>query len=665
MFQQRPVFVRCFIACLMTVLGLLAVSSLAIGAATPHDVAAARNQAAAITPTTAIDLSLENGTFILAPAVSLPGVQSGSVSWGDCNNDGAPDLLLMGQVSPTLNIARVYQRNIAGNFDLAAVLTGVINGAAAWGDYDNDGRLDLALTGESASGPISQLWHNNGGCTFSLAATSLVGVEHGAVAWGDYNADGQLDLLVAGNDGSQPVTKLYRNNHGSFVDSGLSLPGIGPGAAVWGDYDNDGFVDLLLTGSTVGGQPLTQLYHNDRHGALIEVSAGLPALSNSAAAWGDYDNDGHLDLLLEGTNNTLKHVAEIYRNVQGGFVMNGLASNLSGGLDWTGAAWGDYDTDGYFDALISSNGYAEAYRNEMTGTFANGINILGNSGLTAGSAAWGHYDSDGILDVAVTGLSLDGIVSRIYRYSTLTANFPPTRPTNLASTVVGSDVVLHWSPVVSDDHTLPTGLSYNLRVGTQPGGIDVVAPMALPDTGYRLLPALGNAGESLSYTLRGLALGQKYYWSVQAIDTSFLGSRFAEESVFLVPYRAFLPLVMKNAVNYYANEWETEPNNTYLQANGPLQSGRVYHGLHDDEKDYYSVYLAAAGTLNVDMASPNGGTQIQLFYQIADVNHRIDYDSTPPYHIGYTGLPGWYYIYVYTNPAYVGTQVYTLKVTYP
>ena len=151
---------------------------------------------------------------------------------------------------------------------------------------------------------------------------NLIGVRHSTVAWGDYNADGQLDLLLAGDDGSQPVTKIYRNNHGSFSDSGLSLPGIQNGAAAWGDYDNDGLADLLLTGSTVGGTPSTKLYRNDGHGVLSEISTALPALGNSAAAWGDYDNDGDLDLLLEGTTDRSAYIAEIYRNDQGVFVKN-------------------------------------------------------------------------------------------------------------------------------------------------------------------------------------------------------------------------------------------------------------------------------------------------------------------------------------------------------
>jgi hypothetical protein len=118
-------------------------------------------------------------------------------------------------------------------------------------------------------------------------------------------------------------------------------------------------------------------------------------------------------------------------------------------------------------------------------------------------------------------------------------------------------------------------------------------------------------------------------------------------------------------VNYYTADEETEPNDTYLQANGALKSGQIYRGAHNDERDYYSVYLSDAGTLDVDMGSPSDGTQTQLFYQIADVDHRVGFDLAAPYHMAYAGSPGWYYIYVYTNPAYVGTQTYTLTVTYP
>jgi hypothetical protein len=667
MFQHRLYLFRGVLAGLLALIGLLAMGAVPSGLAVQLTSTSTPDQLPVITPTISIDLAPDNGPFVEVQSTNLPGVQDGSAHWGDCNNDTASDILLTGQVSSTLRIARVYQQQAGGSFAFAATFADLIHGAAAWGDYDNDGWLDVALTGESAGVPISRLYRNmrNGTtCTFSMTAASLIGVRHSAVAWGDYNGDGQLDLLLAGNNGSQPVTRLYRNNRGSFIDSGLSLPGIQDGAAIWGDYNNDGWVDLLLTGSTVGGAPLTKLYRNTGSGGLIDTQASLPALSNSAAAWGDYDNDGDLDLLLEGTTAAGAYIAEIYRNNQGVLVKNTGADTLMGNFTWTTAAWGDYDTDGYLDAVVSTGGAATVYRNEITGSFAAGIAV--GSSLLSGTVAWGNYDNDLNLDILVAGRDLLGaVVTRIYRYSNITASKPPSMPMNLTAAIAGPNVTLRWSSPITDDHTPLAGLSYNLRVGTQPGGIDVIAPMAMPGTGNRLLPAVGNVYQARAITLTSLSVGQRYYWSVQAIDTSYLGSRFAVEGNFLIPHRAFLPAVLKDHFSYYTSEWETEPNNTYQQANGALKSGQIYRGVHNDEKDYYSVYLQAAGTLGVSMSSPNSGTQLQLFYQIADVDHRVGFDLTSPYQITYTGAPGWYYIYVHTNPALVGSQTYTLTATYP
>jgi hypothetical protein len=107
-----------------------------------------------------------------------------------------------------------------------------------------------------------------------------------------------------------------------------------------------------------------------------------------------------------------------------------------------------------------------------------------------------------------------------------------------------------------------------------------------------------------------------------------------------------------------------EPNNSYLQANGPLRSGRDYYGYPNDEKDYFSIYLRTGGTITIDLTNHTGqGVQLQLFYQ--STNNRVDYDLDAPYHITYTGPAGWYYIYIYTAGGYNTTTPYTLRVTYP
>src|SRR5262249_55448567 len=118
-----------------------------------------------------------------------------------------------------------------------------------------------------------------------------------SLAWGDYDNDGRLDLLLTGATGGGNVSRLFHNDgNGAFHNATPPGPaGVSSRSAAWGDYDNDGRLDLLLTGDTGSGF-LSRLFHNDGGGAFHDATpAGLPAVSISSAAWGDYDNDGRLD----------------------------------------------------------------------------------------------------------------------------------------------------------------------------------------------------------------------------------------------------------------------------------------------------------------------------------------------------------------------------------
>ncbi|HMA35806.1 MAG TPA: S-layer homology domain-containing protein, partial [Chloroflexia bacterium] len=126
-------------------------------------------------------------------------------------------------------------------------------------------------------GRISQLYHNDGGGTFSLdTAISPPEVGPSSVAWGDYDNDGRLDFLLTGYDcwGNQ-ISQLYHNDGGGrfSVAPGLSLPGVSPSSVAWGDYNNDGRLDFLLIGNTGSGL-ISQLYHND--GAIANTPPTAP-----------------------------------------------------------------------------------------------------------------------------------------------------------------------------------------------------------------------------------------------------------------------------------------------------------------------------------------------------------------------------------------------------
>ena len=146
--------------------------------------------------------------------------------------------------------------------------------------------------------------------------------------------------------------------------------------------------------------------------------------------------------------------------------------------------------------------------------------------------AWGDYDGDGDLDVLLAGNTGTAGVDflGIYRNNTVISNTPPTAPSYLAVNVAGTSATLSWAEA-SDAQTPTAALTYNLRVGTTPGGSQIIAPQSTA-TGRRLVPTLGNAGHGLSARLAQWKPGTSYFWTAQAVDTGFAGSPFAAEGTF-------------------------------------------------------------------------------------------------------------------------------------
>ena len=422
----------------------------------------------------------------------LTGVYYSSVAWGDYNSDGSPDILLTGYDSSNHRIAKIYKNNGNGTFseDITADsgLTPVSSGSVAWGDYNSDGKPDILLTGANSLGPVTKIYKNNGNGSFSEDSTvdaGLAGVSMSSVAWGDYNSDGKPDILLTGYTGSSPVTKIYKNNgDGSFsedttAESGLT--GVYEGSVAWGDHNSDGKPDILLTGYT-GSAYVSKVYTNNGNGTFsVDASAGLVPVYEGEGAWDDYNSDGKADILLTG---------------------------------YTGSAY-----------------VAKVYKNNGSGSFSE--DTTADSGLTGvgwGSVAWGDYNSDGKPDIVLTGSSGYGDVSTVYQNQTAIANTAPSAPTNLSASAGSNQVTLFWN-AASDSQTPAAALTYNLRVGTAPGGSVVVSPLSLAN-GTRLVPQDGNVGERTSYTLSGLTPGTTYYWSVQAVDSGYAGSAFSSESTF-------------------------------------------------------------------------------------------------------------------------------------
>lgn len=334
------------------------------------------------------------------------------LDWGDYNNDGHPDLYVSGTNA-------LYKNDGDGTFSAGPALTGNDRGVH-WGDYDNDGDLDFGACLDM------KLSLNNGDGTFTLQSNAAIGITSvsnwGDFAWLDYNLDGKLDIWAP--NGSSPYAYMYANNGGgtfSAIDGdtiGLAANTNGESTIV-ADYDGDGYTDILYRAGSV------YLFHNDGDGTFTNVTAAAGISFSgtgggyNGTAFGDYDGDGDLDLYGgQGGSNKL------YRNNDNGTFTDVTSTAGVAGLSATtkGVAWGDYDNDGDLDLYVAQENAAnQLFRNNGDGTFTDVAPTYGLDDTSASyGAMWEDYDLDGDLDLFVGG---SAGASKLWRNYTDNANY--------------------------------------------------------------------------------------------------------------------------------------------------------------------------------------------------------------------------------------------------
>ena len=332
---------------------------------------------------------------------------------------------------------------------------------AAWGDYDSDGWVDLAIA--NTAGPLTMsdaerarsparagLFHNNHDGTFTdvtdRAGIDLKTIGMG-VAWGDYDNDGRVDLVFT----AYGTNALYRNNgDGTFTDVGQTSGIRGPtgfwAGASWGDYNRDGFLDLYVTGyvkytktdsaDAAGKYDIENpasinpasfrpernlLYRNNRNGTFTDVAAEAGVRDTTgrglSAAWADFDEDGWPDLYV--ANDQSDNV--FFRNLGNGRFENiSHAARVADYRSAMGIAVGDWDGDGTQDMFLThwlaqenalysnklirgGEGAAGSQRSRLT--FIDEADRFGLGQVSLDFVGWAtsfiDYDNDGKLDLFV------------------------------------------------------------------------------------------------------------------------------------------------------------------------------------------------------------------------------------------------------------------------
>jgi Tfp pilus assembly protein PilF len=320
------------------------------------------------------------------------------------SRDVSVQMAAQGLVAESLRFTDVTERlGIASGFSNSG------RPVLAVGDYDNDGDADLYCSvWDSVAAQNSVFLYNNRDARF-VAATAAAGLQHAgkdlSAIFADFDNDGWLDLLI----NNTTATLLYQNVQGErFVDvtrrAGFAQPDPCR-KALFADFDHEGDLDLYLCGA--GGN---RLYRNNADSTFTDLTdrmqlAGSDKVSCDAA-FGDFDDDGDLDLFVsnEGGDN------QLYANLrQGQFQDITTIAGLSGDGGSKVVAVGDYDNDGTLDIFTSGLQYGQhaLYRNSGEARFTRHVfndtvqQVLGT--IKTDDAVFLDFDNDGALDLLLSG----------------------------------------------------------------------------------------------------------------------------------------------------------------------------------------------------------------------------------------------------------------------
>lgn len=557
--------------------------------------------------------------------------------WGDLDNDGDFDIVFTGS-STTSSLApptsKIYINNNGVFQELPTILINVKKSSVKLCDYNNDGLLDIFIAGRKgqadySGGSTVKIYKNLGNLVFTEIANSIKGVGNGFIDLADYDNDGKKDLLVVGDDGFINYAKIFRNIGEDIFDeqSHIIINSIGSGG--WLDYDSDGLIDFMVG---------NVFYKNEGNGTFsIQEMYGQNIGKN---AFFDYGNNGKIDIL---SNSNVYH----FNNYTNRF--DYVTSNLPASL----FECFDYNNDGFIDLLRNDYTSKTLYKNDGTLTFTNQPITFPIGGYGSPIKA-ADFDNDGTVDIFIGG------VGKLFKNNIKIPNSLPTAPLLKEPIVDKNSVKLSWYPS-TDMETPSSTLTYNLKVGTEPGEEDIMSAQSLPN-GKRLVHDYGNTYFKTNYELKNLKPGT-YYWSVQAIDGIMAGGEFSVDGQFLITENNSASLI------YFSNIHGNNVTATWARGSGEkcivfckegiddgitLNNSSTYRadpifgdGDQFENTGWYCVYKGAGSKVTISNLKPLTNYTLQVF----------EFDGNEANESYYSG-------YSFNNPNSIKTVTFT-NLPYP
>ncbi|GAB5409526.1 MAG: hypothetical protein BalsKO_18910 [Balneolaceae bacterium] len=521
-----------------------------------------------------------------------------AMDWGDYDNDGDLDVVLVGAFNTIVARSELLKNNGDGTFTkdetASATIEAVSLGDVQWYDYDNDGDLDLLVTGRPTStgtAVVTNLYDNSNGVLTlnSSISSTFTDVYNSSAKWGDFNNDGFTDVMISGQQiNASVLTKLYKNNgNGTFTNSAASstFDKQSYSNIDWGDIDGDNDLDVIISGSSD-----TYIYINNGDETFTKSSASSTISEHGEVAFGDYDNDGDLDVIVSGNSGT-SPVTKLYDNDGAGvFSENSAASTIFVDVRDAMLDWADFDSDGDLDLIIAGEETATNLLGggaERTDIYINTNGVFTRSSISDsieqlydGDLQFVDYNNNGRMDLYISGNDSSALngesngISVLYTDLTTSVNTAPTAPTNLISSITNDSLLFSWT---ASTDTEGGPLEYNLFIINKATNDTLMASNSDHSNGFRKVIHAGNAGLSTSFKIKTSSLEDgPYTWGVQTIDGGGKSSAFS--TINTAPTASNLSIT-----GNLENQQILTANYTYTDASNVPESGTTIQWYRSDD----------------------------------------------------------------------------------